>query len=213
MKIDYTIIDKISNKYKNLFFVIVGAMDGVKHDNLVPFLLKNKLNGLFIEPMPEIFENLKNNYKKYDGKVFFENCAISNKEGETTMFRVPVDKIGVEYPEWTDGCSTLYPEKTVIKNFNLEKVTVESKNLETVLKKHEISNFDIIQIDAEGADFEIFESIDLNKYKPKFIAIEIMNLPPHEIEAIKNKLLANGYKYEVLVDLLAVEEECLKNLN
>lgn len=212
MKIDYDIIDKISEKYNNLFFVIVGAMDGLKHDNLVPYLTKNKLDGLFIEPMPDIFKSLKDNYKNYEGKVLFENCAISNLNGEVSMFTVPVDKIGTTYPEWTDGCSTLYPERGPIKNFELNEVKVVSSDLKSVLSKHKIQQYDIIQIDAEGADYEIFDSIDLVVDKPKFIAIEIMHLSKEEVDNIKNKLKTNGYRFEILVDLLAVEEECYKKI-
>ena len=144
--------------------------------------------------------------------MIFENCAISNEVGDVKMYRVPKGEIGTKYPEWSDGCSTLYPKNSPIRNFELEEVIVKSNTLDNVLLKNNISNFDIIQIDAEGADYEIFQSIDLEKYKPKFIAIEIMHLSQDEINSIKNKLSNNGYRYNVIIDLLAVEENCLNEL-
>lgn len=208
MNIDYTIIDEISKKYNDLYFVIIGAMDGIHHDNLIPFLTKNKLNGLFIEPIPQMYDKLINNYKNYEGILAFENCAISEKEGKVKMYKVPDSKIGSVYPEWTDGCSTLYLEKSVIKNFELEEIFVQSHRLENVLSKHKIEKIDIIQIDAEGADYEIFNAIDFEIYKPKFIAIEIINLTYREVQNIKEKLETLNYKINIIVDLLAISEEC-----
>ena len=134
-----------------------------------------------------MYEKLKDNYKNYEGIVSFENCAISEKEGKVKMYKVPDSKIGSVYPEWTNGCSTLYPEKSPIRDFELEEIIVESYRLENILLKNKIEKIDIIQIDAEGADYEIFNTIDFEKYKPKFIAIEIMNLSDLEVENIKQK--------------------------
>lgn len=208
MNIDYTIIDEISKKYNDLYFIIIGAMDGIHYDNLIPFLTKNKLNGLFIEPIPQMYDKLRNNYKNYEGILAFENCAISEKEGKVKMYKVPDSKIGSVYPEWTDGCSTLYLEKSVIKNFEPEEIFVQSHRLENVLSKHKIEKIDIIQIDTEGADYEIFNAIDFEIYKPKFIAIEIMNLTYQEVQNIKEKLETLNYKINIIVDLLAISEEC-----
>ena len=40
----------------------------------------------------------------------------------------------------------------------------------TIYKRKQI---DFLSIDAEGADYEVLRSLDLKKYKPKLICIEI----------------------------------------
>lgn len=211
--INYDIVDKLAEKNSNLFFIVVGAMDGIKHDNLAPYIIKNKLSGLFIEPIPDMFELLKKNYENHGAKILFENCAITNIEGEVLMYRVPIDQVGVLYPEWADGCSTIYPEKNAMKHLSPVQVKVKSKTFETVLNEHGIKSFDILQIDAEGADYIIFQSIDFNKFRPKFIIIEIMNLSNDDVNSIKTKLIKNNYVYTIIDDLLAIDQNCLKELN
>ena len=57
---------------------------------------------------------------------------------------------------------------------------------ETVFFKKEI---DFLNIDVEGADFEVIKSLDFKIYKPKFICIEMHNT---DTKSIKNNVI---YKF------------------
>ena len=52
---------------------------------------------------------------------------------------------------------------------------------------------DFLNIDAEGADFEILQSLDLNKYSPELICIEVIE-KDLENSDVFNFLYKNRYK-------------------
>jgi hypothetical protein len=103
------------------------------------------------------------------------------------------------------GMSAVYPPKnglgsegdkdTVNKYGKI--VQVNCLRFETVLKKHNIENFDVVKIDAEGHDYKIFKQIDLEKYKPSVIRLEWINLNIEEQEDIKKIFMDNKYIYEI----------------
>src|SRR5437762_11064199 len=72
------------------FFVQIGANDGIRVDPLRPSVLRHRLRGLFIEPLPDLFERLVDNYAGHMG-LLFENCAISDHDGTQRMYRTRAD--------------------------------------------------------------------------------------------------------------------------
>ena len=52
------------------------------------------------------------------------------------------------------------------------QITVQCVTLQDLLVKHNITDLDLLQIDAEGYDYEILKSIDFQRIKPRFINFE-----------------------------------------
>ena len=80
----------LSNLYKNNLInklVQIGANDGVRFDILRSFLIEFNTNALLVEPIPEYFEKLKNNYKDKKN-IVFENSAISINGEHNIMYKV-----------------------------------------------------------------------------------------------------------------------------
>jgi len=62
-------------------------------------------------------------------------------------------------------------------NFTL-KQNVQTRRLSDILEEHkEITAIDLLNIDCEGMDFEVLESIQLSEYRPLVICIEDTNPP------------------------------------
>ena len=78
------------------FFVIqVGANDGVHADPINKYIINFNWSGVLIEPQPEIFERLKENYKTKKN-IFFENSAVTDKSGYGDMYkRLSPEKSGL----------------------------------------------------------------------------------------------------------------------
>ena len=76
-----------------------------------------------------------------------------------------------------------------LKNYKIKKV--KTSNFEDIIKKTNFLNrqIDFLNIDCEGSDFDVLKLIDLVKYKPKLICIEINS---YAIKDIKN---SNVYKH------------------
>ena len=70
----------------------------------------------------------------------------------------------VYYEDWSAANS-------LTSNENLkEKKQMRTQSFESLIKH----NFDFLNIDLEGHDYEILKTIDLKKFKPKLICIEIL---------------------------------------
>ena len=94
---------------QGLFFVQVGAMDGVANDPIHKFVIDKVWRGILIEPMPDMFARLQKNYEGCDGLTFV-NCAVTDYEGQIEMTRIdPATAKQQNLPEWTQGISTLMP--------------------------------------------------------------------------------------------------------
>ena len=72
-----------------------------------------------------------------------------------------------------------------------------------LIKRYDILSIDNLQIDVEGAEFEILNSIDFNKININSIQFESKHFDGTftegpKLETIKNKLTQNGYKISQL---------------
>lgn len=73
----------------------------------------------------------------------------------------------------------------------ITSIKVKNTNINKLLKEHEISQLDILFIDAEGADDEIIKSIDFDEYNIKKIYFENLHIKDNNIY---NFLKEKGYK-------------------
>ena len=171
--------------------VFIGAndMNGWNGTELVRSKILEKYDkGIFIEPIPEIYEKLKINLdnvnKKYNKKYLAINELITNENDKIYDFNV-IDTID----NGTFTPSSIY--KPLKKNFQIIKVLkIKSIRFNELIKKYNIElskNFDII-IDVQGAELEVLKSMD--QY--------IKNIKNMEIEFSKIKYYDNGVLFDKL---------------
>jgi hypothetical protein len=95
------------------------------------------------------------------------NLAVSNKEGVIDMF----------FQKKLSQLSTIKENQAKIAfQGNILKKKILSKRLTSILdlSKYKNQKIDFLNIDVEGADFEALQSLDLKKYSPELICIEIL---------------------------------------
>lgn len=197
----------IGQNLPNTIAVQIGAMDGIMFDDTRGFFDMYKWKSILIEPIPHIFEELKENLKDRENLIF-EQCAITNFDGEVEMLTIPKDVIEKEdlHPGYK-GMSALYPLKNGfgsdyqrdidVKTQFTVNIMVPSMTMDSLLIKHNISDFDILICDAEGYDWEIFKQLDLVVVRPKFIRLEYCNLTQEEKDLLIDKLNNNNYQFEI----------------
>lgn len=207
----------IGKNIKNAKVIQIGAMDGINFDDTRGFLDMYKWDSILVEPIPFIFEELKNNFKDRSNYIF-EQCAITDTDGEVEMLTVHPETIIKEglHPGYK-GMSAIYPLKNGfgsdyqrdidVKNQFGINIKVPSLTLNSLFRKHNIDNFDILICDAEGYDWNIFRQLDLVTYRPKFIRLEYINLTEEEKKLTVQKLVDNGYHYEIGQDIDATPIE------
>jgi Methyltransferase FkbM domain len=63
-----------------------------------------------------------------------------------------------------------------------------------IVRKHSMSNIDVLQIDTEGGDFEVLKTLDLSKTSPLIVQFEHGHLTPQEIRGAVDYLNSHGYR-------------------
>ncbi len=179
---------------QELTFIEVGANDGVSGDPLREFIVKYPWKGVLVEPQPEVFEALKSNYFGMEDRVSFENVAISTSQVPLDIYRMPRDS-GAKHGGPTTASAD---SKTAAKQSNaslkeLEKITVPTATLDSLVEKHGLGDFDILQLDTEGHEWEVIQTLSLTHIRPWLINFEHGHLKPSTINNIVQYLNRHGY--------------------
>lgn len=176
-------------------FVEIGSCDF----NTLNHLYYDGWKGIIVEPVKEYLDNL-------DRHPFIEyvNAAIDLENGTRDLWMCPT-----EYQDENKdyrGMSSFYKDiqhgtvvgDTILDDYDrpIHTVTrsVETITWDTLVEKYDIKNIDYLKIDTEGHDWEILNSIDLDKIKPKIIKIEHKH--SGKKEEIVNYLHSHGYHVE-----------------
>ena len=164
----------ISKFFRDLnkgFYVDVGALHPI-NGSLTYLLYQRGWNGINIDMMQE---NLKlfNIFRKRDVNL---DIAVSSSKGSINAYLFEVGS-GVN----TNQLKLAKKWKNKI-NKNFTKRIVKKNTLNNILKNYRvIKNFDLLNIDVEGHEFDVLKGLNLNKYRPKLISIEIHVLKTKEI--------------------------------
>lgn len=191
------------------FVVQVGAMDGKTFDPLHEFINRFGWGGLMIEPVREHFEKLKETYKENHG-IVFSNVAVAGHRGTVELFRVPSEHVMEgRVPRWGLGAASLYADRNALSFPEVRPFVVSEEvpcmTLPEILREHKVARMDVLQIDAEGFDYQVLRQLDFSIYRPRVINMEIVNIPKSERTACKRLLDSHGYTYvKAGYDLLAV---------
>ncbi|MBI4120848.1 MAG: FkbM family methyltransferase [Parcubacteria group bacterium] len=186
----------LSEKRPQFFFVQIGANDGVLADPLRYFILKYHWQGVFLEPIPSIFELLQKNYAGAKG-LYFENVAIANEVKEEKIYYIENSDRLIN---WCGAIGSFSKEHVLkhgwaipnIEQF-VKEVMVKCITFPQLLEKYHIAALDLVCIDTEGFDFEIIKQIPFDHLKPRAILYEHRNLSKEDQARCKKMLIDQGY--------------------
>lgn len=159
------------NLRKDFFFIQIGANDGKRFDPIFEIVNELKLAGLVIEPVKSYFDELVSNYKK-NPNVVPVNKAIYEENGKVSIFRV---KENSTLPDWSHGIASLDSEhykKSNTDKRNIIEEKVDAITFDSLFKKYNVKNVDLLQIDTEGYDYNLIKSFPFEVYKPSLIHFE-----------------------------------------
>jgi FkbM family methyltransferase len=180
---------------RDFFFVQIGANDGITNDPIHEFVINHNWRGILVEPDPIPFAKLVANYEGKPGLIF-ENCAVANETGARILY---VMEDNPTLPAWTSGMGSL--DRSVLLRHNIPNVvnfirekSVKCITLDELFLRHNVKAIDLLQIDAEGYDYEILMMFNLSRWKPSIIHYEDKHIPTRERAALMDVLIAHGYK-------------------
>lgn len=201
-------------------FVQVGANDGVYGDPLRPYILRYGWRGVLVEPQPDVYAALVANYRECADRLIFENIAVSPDDPQVTIFRVP----GMEA---SAGCamdhsltisstnSSVVAAQARVSESMLERIVIPALTLDALIERHQCSDLDILQVDCEGYDARVLESIDLVRHRPRLIQFEHGHLKRSDLSVLEERLARKEYRLLYggkFADSLALSNEFLAML-
>jgi FkbM family methyltransferase len=152
------------------YFVEVGAYDGEFVSN-TSCLADHGWGGLYIEPIYNHYQKCLKRHDKND--VTVANVAIGLEEGETIIY-------------YGDTLTTLdqeqvqrYSEIDWAQHISFSETVCDQMRLDTLMEKVEVpKEFDVLVVDVEGKEAEVFETFELDEWKPKMIIVELEDEHP-----------------------------------
>ena len=188
---------------QNFGLVVIGAHFGVWLKDQIN-LLENQLI-LLVEPVPYNYIKLKEDFKDKENIKICTNAVFSENK-KRKFYYVDENSITKLGKHWASGIGSfnknhILDHKT--KRFKIEdqdiiETEIEFITFDSLVKKYSINSIDKLQIDAEGAEYEILKSINLKNIGIKSIQFEYKHFDGTfkegpKLEEIKQKLKSEGY--------------------
>ena len=182
----------VNNIFKNNdkgFYVDVGCGHPVKNNNT--YLLNKKgWHGINIDLDNENI-NLFDIYRPSDQNI---STAISDKVGEEDLF----------FYHNKSAINTINKKTADYQNAKVSSIKkIKTNTLNNVLNnsKYNSLKIDFLSIDIEGSEFLALKNFDFNKYNPKIIVVEYLDLslPALEIKNLNINSAINSDIYKLIV--------------
>ncbi|MEO6740057.1 MAG: FkbM family methyltransferase [Chthoniobacteraceae bacterium] len=168
----FTFLDGLSkSRAGRIDFVQIGANDGLRNDPVREFIVRDPWHGILIEPLPTVFEELRQNYGYLLPKrdISFENVAISAQESSLPFYTFREDFLRSLPPEVRlDMLRKSSFDRAHVAQFakdpaDIAQINVPCVPVAGIIKKYFPANrLDLLVIDAEGHEATILNSIDFS---------------------------------------------------
>ena len=189
---------------KNFGLVVIGAHFGVWLNEKIT---KHKDdNILLVEPVPYNYAVLKNKFSENNNISICIN-AIFSENKKKYFYYVKEGSITKLGKHWASGIGSFDKQHILnhktkrfqITENDIEKSEIEFITFDNLVDKYKIKSIDDLQIDVEGAEFEILNSIDFQKVKINSIQFESKHfdgtfLEGPKLKIIKEKLIKYGFQ-------------------
>jgi FkbM family methyltransferase len=191
---------------KDFGLVVLGAHSGVYNKTLINSY--ENQNILLVEPVPYNYEVLEIEYNQNKNVSICKNGVIDVAKKDNFYFvkKSSIPKLG---KHWASGIGSFDIDHILnhknkrfkIEKDDIEKIEVEFITFNDLIQKYSIKTIDKLQIDIEGAEFKVMNSINYEKIKINKIFFESKHFDGtfqegKKLIEIKNKLLSSGYKLE-----------------
>ena len=150
-------LDKLFKNKENGFFIELGANDGVTQSNTAFFEKSRGWTGILIEPSIMGYELC---LKNRPNSICFNYACVSNDYKEDFVYGD-------------------FEQNSLMASIHGERcgsnilTRVKAVTLEHVLDSHNISNIDFLSLDTEGYELNILKGVNIDKYRPNYMLIEI----------------------------------------
>ena len=180
---DKFILDLFYKDYRGKYLDL-GCYHPTRHSNTY-ILYQNGWTGINIDLNPltiELFDFMRPKDLNY-------NIGISNSEEEKELYFI--NEFNTQNTLDKNQLNFLKNNHN-IKDREISKSKLKTKKLDTILIDNNFYNIDFFNIDIEGHELEVIESIDFDKFKFKYICIEMIQ--HNEMSVSKSKKIKDILK-------------------
>jgi FkbM family methyltransferase len=205
-----------SERGGRLSYVQVGANDGSLDDPLYEYTKDMDFDALLIEPSPVYYSALCTRHAN-SPNVMTLNVGVSSQEGTLKLYQLNPE-FESSFPWWAPGCASMSREILVaslskardVQDEMVQSTEVPVERLDTILTENDALDTDILVIDVEGYELNVFDSFSLLEFSPKVIMFEFVHLTDFDVSQIHTHLSSAGYRMFVLEsDVIAMRADWL----
>jgi FkbM family methyltransferase len=197
--LSHVLLELIHRRAADFYFVQLGANDGIQADPIRPYILRYKLAGTLVEPVPDVYARLLQSYGGIENLTFV-NAAVTESEHSLTLYRPRIDTPGL--PDWARGTITFNFDQLI--GLSYDGFTVTADMVESIeVPGIPIAEFvgrlprkiDFLQIDCEGYDLRLLSAFPFHLQKPSLIHFESVLMPPEAYLRLLRFLGSHGYRF------------------
>ena len=187
----------------------IGANDGLSFDDLNYYIKKYHSKSILVEPIPEIFNKLKDNYKNFNN-IFLENSAISVDGDISHLFKVNT-KFLKEYGDHIPAISSFDKNHLIkhgVKKNHIIKEKVKTLSIMNLIEKYQIKKLDLFFVDAEGYDGKIVHDLLSKSNLRPIIVFEYMHIDTNFFQELMNIFKSKNFScFNIGENLIAFPKE------
>ena len=190
--------------------VVIGANDGISFDDFSSEVFSTRsLEGVMVEPVKAYYQELKRNLAEQKGLIFL-NKAVADEPFK--IYKVASRALG-KYPDGAKGLASSNFEH--LRLCGVAEADVEVEDVEAIDGKSLWAIYpeqiDLLQIDTEGSDYKVWQSLEVEKLRPSICKVEILHLKYWDAVNLISELEAKGYCTQITDgDCIAFDPRRLK---
>jgi len=166
----------------------VGAYDGVTVDDLSKSLKRYRVRAVLVEPQPTAFDRLRELYGD-NPQYTLINAAVDRENGKRTLY------VPLEGHSAVASFDRQHLIKHGFKPHTIHEREVDCLTLAAAAARGGLETVDLLQIDAEGYDYEIIKSIDFDVLQPRAIRFEHVHFKERDLNDCLAMLAGHGYQF------------------
>ena len=188
---------------KDFGLVVIGAHFGVWLESEITKYQNQNI--LLVEPVPYNYNILKDNFKDSKNIHICTNAIFSENKLDK-FYYVNENSISKLGKHWASGIGSFNKDHILnhkTKRFNIkpediDEIEIKFITFDDLIENYSIQSIDRLQIDVEGAEFEILNSIDYKKIKINSLQFESKHFDGtfkegEKLKKIKKRLILEGY--------------------
>ena len=192
----------------NFGLVVIGAHSGIWLTSLLEKYKEQSI--LLVEPVPHNIQELKENISKYKD-IKIETSAVSSKNEVKKFYFVKPESVKKLGKHWASGIGSFDKQHILnhknkrfkVENSDIDEIEIQYLTFTDLVNKYSITSIEMLQIDVEGAEYQILNSIDFTKILIQKIIFEYKHFDGTfkegpKLKLIKEKLVNSNYLLTVL---------------